>query len=86
MIARQYPSTQGDLSTSFRRRGPLIHEPSTTVSTNAVWTSAPVMVGARKLGRVGAYAMVRRNPQMGQLATPERASSARYVVQPFVPQ
>jgi hypothetical protein len=36
-----------------------------------------VMLGARESGRVGAYSMVRRNPQMGQLATPERASSAR---------
>jgi|BarGraNGADG00212_1021973.scaffolds.fasta_scaffold06690_4 hypothetical protein len=30
--------------------------------------------------------MLRLNPQIGQLAKPERGSSSRCVVQPFVPQ
>lgn len=34
----------------------------------------------------GAYTMRRRNPQTGQLATPEARSSSRWVVQPFVAQ
>jgi len=43
-------------------------------------------VGGVESRRAAAYPTVRRNPQIGQLATPERWSRSRYVVQPFVLQ
>jgi len=92
MIARRASSAQGDLSTRFESRGSLIHEPSTKAVHDPRRRRFPapqaeVARAARELDRGrGAYPMRRRNPQIGQLATPERWSSSRWVVQPFVPQ
>jgi len=85
MIARRTPRAQGDLSTSFGSRGSLIHESSTTVVHDGR-VAGVAREAEEPLACGRAYPMLRLNPQIGQLAEPERGSSSRCVVQPFVPQ
>jgi hypothetical protein len=85
MITRGRLGPQGVLSTSFGPADRVIHAPSTAVvhavAPSPGWGTARMSVADRE-----GQARRRRNPQMGQAATPLRASSWRRVGHPLVPQ